>query len=359
MDLPYALISDTHLHAWSVFSELGEDGINSRLRIILDEIVRAATTLKELGGREIFCAGDVFHVRGSMVPSVLNPSLDVFEALIRQGFEIMMIPGNHDLEAKDSARVTNAVTALEKVGVQVVHKPSLISTSNRVIAMVPWQPSILKLKDAIEELGNRAILEGHSPASLDLIVHAPLDGVRAGIPASGLTANILAELEFKRVFSGHYHNQVDFGNGVYNIGAMTHQTWSDVGSKEGFAIVAGDVVSFYSSKAPRFVDLANLDDLSSDLQELISGHYVRARVEISSEKHLPELRESLLKSGAAGVVIHPIKKASSISRSSSSVAAGASIDESIAEFIKEKEYKEPENLALLCAEILDQVRSSI
>ena len=50
---PYLLVSDLHAFAWSQFARVNEDGVNSRLTIILDELERAAVTLanktKEIG----------------------------------------------------------------------------------------------------------------------------------------------------------------------------------------------------------------------------------------------------------------------------------------------------------------------
>ncbi len=41
-NFPYAVISDTHNHNWSAFSETTPENVNSRLQIILNETMRAA-----------------------------------------------------------------------------------------------------------------------------------------------------------------------------------------------------------------------------------------------------------------------------------------------------------------------------
>lgn len=356
MGTPYALISDVHLHSWSAFAEVGRDGVNSRLQIILDEVIRAARALADRGGRHIFCAGDLFHVRGHIAPSVLNPALDVFESLIRDGFKVAVIPGNHDLEGRESARLSNAVTALEKVGVVVANESAVLPLDGKGVALIPWQPTVDELKECLGVLSEQAEKAGYTAASLDVIIHAPVDGVLIGIPSHGLTAEMLAGYGFGRVFAGHYHNHVDFGNGVYSVGATTHQTWSDVGTRAGFLLVGPDGVEFNPSLAPCFVDLTE-DSLEGDLATFVEGHYVRARIEIDAESHVAELRERLLKQGAKGVVVYPIKKSAVVSRTGATVAAGASLSQSIFEFIREKGYSNPEMLGALCEEILVQAGS--
>ena len=66
MRKPYGLVADVHCHAWSAFSRIEEDGVNSRLRIILDELLRVGEEVLELGGNKLVIAGDLFHVRGSV-----------------------------------------------------------------------------------------------------------------------------------------------------------------------------------------------------------------------------------------------------------------------------------------------------
>ena len=90
----YGIISDTHCHNWSTFATVGVDGVNTRLSIILKEIKRAAEEVKKAGGKRLFHAGDLFHVRGSVAPSVLNPTLKYFEQIIEMGVEPVIICGN-------------------------------------------------------------------------------------------------------------------------------------------------------------------------------------------------------------------------------------------------------------------------
>lgn len=352
----FGLLSDTHNHNWSAFSTVDADGINSRNKITIDETIRAAKEVKKAGGSVLIHGGDLFHVRGNIAPSVLNPTLDAYRYITQElGMEVIMVPGNHDMEGRDSLRNTNAVQALQSVGVTVCNNTNIFSGHNVVV--MPWFSSVDELKINIQDVASGSLLdEDEDLCEFDLVLHAPVDDVIAGIPDHGLTADWLAEQGFKRVFCGHYHNHKSFGNGVYSIGALTHQTWGDVGSKAGFLLVGRDDVTYRASRAPQFIDL-DPSMSHDDIPLIVDGNYVRARVEVERESQIQELREYLMDCGAAGVVIHPIRTASEASRTGSTAKTGESVEASIADFIKAKSYKSRTKLGKLCVEILSETEA--
>ena len=78
----YGLMSDLHCHSWSSFASTDEEGRNTRLMHIIREIHRCCAELRARGGRNLVIAGDVFHTRGSVSPSVFNPLRDALEATV-------------------------------------------------------------------------------------------------------------------------------------------------------------------------------------------------------------------------------------------------------------------------------------
>ncbi|MCG5512786.1 metallophosphoesterase family protein [Ectothiorhodospira shaposhnikovii] len=341
--MAFVIISDTHHHAWSAFGKTLDNGVNSRNQIILDETRRAGELALEHDAVLIH-AGDLFHVRGNIAPSVFNPVIKLYGELVERGLKVVMIPGNHDMEARESGSMTNAVTAMESVGVTVCHAPSVIEKYG--LTLVPWQPTVMQLKSILEGVDAN---KNHS-----LILHAPIDGVIEGLPDHGLTAEWLASLGFGRVFSGHYHAFKAMDGGVYSIGALTHQTWGDVGTRAGFLFVDDEgKVLRCATHAPSFIDLdPTLPE--DDVALMVDGNYVRARVEVERESQIADMREWLISLGAAGVVIHPIKKAAVVSRTGTTVSAGVSLGASVAEFIRLKGLARQEKLNVLCAEILSE-----
>lgn len=351
MSEPILLISDTHLHDWTAFSRTLPTGVNSRLQEILNAQQEAVRKLKAADGERVYNAGDTFHVRGKVTPSVLNPATDLYAQMVNGGIGVYVIPGNHDLEGRDSHRVSNAVTALESVGVIVAHEPKHTApTDNWHVVMFPWYADV---NDLLVAMAKERKL--YAPEDLvDAIIHAPIDKVLPHLPDHGLSADSLADLGYNRVFSGHYHHHKDMGRGVYSIGALTHQTFGDIGSKAGYLLVYPDRVEHFESSAPKFVEVTG-EETPAELAEKVKGNYVRCRLEVSSDKELEEIRSELLGQGAAGVVITPVKKVV-VSRAGSTAASGASIESSIGEFVTKKGFSP--KVQALCVDILSEARAS-
>lgn len=343
---PYGLVADLHLHNWQAFSTVLESGENSRLHALHKEICRCAEEVGKAGGNRIYIAGDVFHVRGSIAPSVLNPTLDVFKRLIDGGWEFVILPGNHDLEGKHTTRLGSAVTALEGIGCTVANEATRMDS----VVLLPWHEKTADLKQVMESI------DAAERSKFDLLLHAPIDGTLLGIPAHGLSPEYLAGLGYKRVFAGHYHNHKDFGNGVYSIGALSHHSWSDVGSKAGFLVVSEAEVKWFKAHTPEFVDLSMASD-ETEAELLAPGNFIRARLTKGGMKEVNQLKEWMTNAGAKGVVVQVIKEPTK-SREGAvvhSVKAGASIEASISEFIKGQGFDNAEAVQLECQRVLAEV----
>lgn len=297
MSKPYLLYSDVHLHEWSAFASLSPSGFNSRLDATLNELRRAYDEIRKVKGIHAICGGDLFHVRGRITPTVLNPSRWFFNSV--DDAETYCLSGNHDLASNDARGGHSMVEALEGDHFTAVNKSVVHEPANLV--MIPWLSSIEKLKEEIVDQAGRL---GTRLADYDLIIHAPIDGVLAGLPENGLSAEWLGEQGFKRVFAGHYHNFKDFGNNVYSIGALGHQTWSDVGSKAGFLIVHPDRVERFASHLPSFMDVPDCPE--DELSSYIDGHYVRCTLTDPTTEQVAEARGLLETAGAAGVLMRSV-----------------------------------------------------
>ena len=350
---PYGIISDSHNHFWSAFSKVLPSGVNSRLRVLLDETKRCAAEVNKAGGDTLYHAGDLFHVRGSLTPSVLNPTLDCYREITESGIRVAIIPGNHDAEAKNVERVSSAVTSLEGVGCFVASGGNFLLRDG--VVLVPWIENIDELKTQL--IAARDSLSESELKECDAIIHAPIDGVIPGLPDHGLSPEWLGDLGFKRVFAGHYHNHKSFPKGVYSIGALAHHTWSDIGSKAGFLIVKDNNVQWFKSRAPEFIEL-NADDDSDELPLIVDGNYVRVKTTMTSAADIAGIRETLEGYGAAGVTVIAQKDASVVSRSDATVSAGSSVEASVSAFIKGASLDNPDKLLTRCMEILSAAKEA-
>lgn len=351
---PYGLMADLHLHGWSSFSSTGPDGVNSRLVMLLGEIERCAIEVVAAGGRIIVMAGDIFHVRGSVAPSVLNPARDKLIDLHRSmGVRFIIAAGNHDLEGKDSTRVGAAVTALEGPHARIITEPTYIEEIDAYV--VPW---FEKPSDLLEEL--RAFKPEHGEFAFDAIIHAPIDGVIPGLPGHGITPEALAALGYRRVFAGHYHHHRAFEGGAVSIGALAHHTWSDVGTKAGFLIVdpnSGEY-SWRQSHLPQFIDLSKLAEsvMPEEVPLLVDGNYVRVRVPASKTKEVEAARKELLDMGALHVLVQAEPKPPAEARVST-VRAGASLEVSVSEFITKMPVKDHKAVIEAAMSVLGSVET--
>lgn len=345
---PRLLYSDVHFHSWDAFSTYDSEGVNTRLIGQIEQLDRAYSTLLAAGGSIAYCAGDLFHVRGKISPSVLNPVLGFYRKWHKLGVETYCISGNHDLETNDSTSSGSLITSLESVGVVAVTAENYVHED---VLMIPWMSSVSDLRKTLEHSASTK-----DASKLHVIIHAPLDGVLTGIPAHGLTADYLAKLGFKAVFCGHYHQHKSFGSAmfpqeVYSIGALTHQTWSDIGTKAGFIMLTDKGPIHHESTAPKFIELPGDQDEWADA---VPGNYVRASIDDPTAEDLAEVRQLLIDMGAKGVLISAVvTKASTAGVRTSTVSLGTT-EESVSEYADEQGGKV---LATECLSILREVSS--
>lgn len=354
MRYPYLITSDQHCHSWDQFKKVNPDGVNSRLRIILGELERAYDTLVEKGGCEAFMAGDLFHIRGKIEPSVFNPTFRVMADIHDRHDDLgtYAIPGNHDLEGREAEAIGNAMQSLSSI------EGFIVDTDVRRhgdVIVIPWQHDLDHLRSLLAGHAAKAASDGML-GKTDVIIHAPVNGVIKGIPDHGLEAGELAAYGFRRVFAGHYHDHKTFCDGnVISVGATTHQTWSDVGTAAGFLLVYEDRIEHYPSQAPQFRDMLGWD--GEDLGSFVKGHYIRARLDDVTEKEIAAYRADILKAGALGVNLSATKKVTT-GRSGAAAKSAVSLDASVAHYI-EHDLKPvlPEEVTKLALEVLNEARS--
>ncbi|KAA5604361.1 serine/threonine protein phosphatase [Roseospira marina] len=354
--IPYSISSDHHCHNWSAFSETTEGGVNSRLSTILKELTRQADELLERGGTMMFLAGDLFHVRGSVDPSVLNPVVETIRGIVDRGVQIHAIPGNHDLKSNDTTELGNAIQVLSTIeGFTVVTRPTAVDVDDHVVFMVPWRATLEALRESVNTI------PAEQRRGADLIIHAPINGSLPVAFDNALDPKEIGDIGwgFRRVFSGHFHNHACLGHGVFSIGATTQQTWRDIGSKAGFLIV-DDEVTFRASRAPSFIEITEVDAADEDeLTLTVDGNYVRVRFESIKPAQEKELRQILMDKKAQGVVIQAVRETATVARAGASVSAGASIETSVLDFVAMLDYEDKAAVTCLAEEVLIKTRESL
>ncbi|CDT53558.1 conserved hypothetical protein [Vibrio coralliirubri] len=355
MKIKYGIASDSHLHNWGAFSK-DVGGLNSRLIEILRELKAAATSVKENGGTRLYHAGDLFHVRGSIAPSVLYPTIDAFTEISDMGVEIRFLAGNHDLETNDSSAISNGIESLRTIkGVTVVSETQFFPDDQ--VVMIPWHN---KAKDYLDEIGRVAEDLGEQTANYTLMIHAPVDGVIEGLPSHGITAEALDKFGFNRVFSGHYHNHKELTETVCSVGATTHQTWGDIDSVAGYLMINDlDEIIHIRSTAPEFRDYDSaVITTEEEAKDFCEGHYVRVRLGTATQSQIEKMRSWLVdECKAEGVLIQAQPKGKVAEREGgATIEAGESINKSISEWLsKQKLDVKQEDVEISCESILREV----
>jgi DNA repair exonuclease SbcCD nuclease subunit len=357
---PYGVISDVHMHGWSQFSRILPSGVNSRLQDILNATELAGDQVLSSGGDTLYITGDLFHVRGSVSPKVLNPVKDLFIKLAIKGLKIRVLTGNHDLESRDSEALSNACEALSPIeGVTIVSRPKTFHDD--CVVMIPWYDSLDDVRkhiiDAVAEIQDL----GDDASSYTLMLHAPVNGVLFGIPDHGFYAKELERLGFKRVFSGHYHNHKAFEGEVYSVGALTHQTWSDVKTLAGHIIVDDTGVNHFKNNSPQFKDF----DLSWDddeAAEQCKGSFIRVRLGEADNDEIDMIRDHIVGLGALGCNVDaiPVPKGTATARPAPGTPAptAPTVRQSVTDWIRANSATstQPE-VEKLCMDILTEVES--
>lgn len=320
---PYAVMSDIHLHNWTQFSKVNEDGVNSRLQDILDAMEECIVDLRRVGGCDVVITGDLFHTRGVVKPSVFNPTFSFFEKWSKAGINFHIIPGNHDLEGKSSDTIGNSMASLSAIrGVTVYNEVTLV---NERYLFIPWMEDANDVLKTIQEYTDRYV-------NLEVFCHVGLDDVVPAKIGNTISPSKLLELDFKYVFCGHFHNHVRFNNRVFSVGALTHQTWRDIGSLAGFILVdnAATRPLHKETKAPQFIqyETAKWIDTAS------KGNYIRATgFEISKEKAV-EIRDYLMERGAKAFLDQTSRPSLRKKDISVSIEAEKTIDEALQSYCK-------------------------
>lgn len=333
----FGVISDTHYHNFTHFSNINKDKLNTRLVDILEATREAFETMIKEGCTSVYHSGDVFHVRGKLSPSVLNPVKALYEEYAKK-LNIYILSGNHDLESSDSEWLTSSASSLAAVGIKIVNDVTVFEDNN--VIMIPWFHKISELKKELEKHA-----KAKDKKNKTVFIHAPLNEVIMGIPDNGLDAEYLTKLGFKQLFCGHYHNHKNFKDKVFSVGALTHQNFGDIEATAGFLIVDNDKVAHYETSAPKFVDIGATDD-SDVVKEKAKGNYVRIRIGEATDLEIAEWKQVLVNEGALGAQVIATPKTEVVGRGGSIGAGSSSLQVSVAQWIEagiEEEHREAVN----------------
>lgn len=301
MKPPILVFSDTHFHNWKSHATI-VDGVNSRLSDTLKACIQAFEIGKAHGCKLALFGGDMFHVRGTLKPSVMNQAVSLF---LRYGSEmdILMVPGNHDME---NFRYGDTAVDIFSVveGCSVASTPFSFNVHGWSVGCLPYIHDSEEFKKEFKELA------ADKPDVF--LVHQGIDNFKTepGMPDLGVTAQWLKDnADGAWVLAGHYH-AAQQNERVISIGAPLQQNFGEE-EKTGCWVVYEDRAEHFPLAGPRFVTI-EADDLKAlkKQESEIKGNFVRVRTNKASLAE--KLRERIEEVGGASATIlveHEFEKA--------------------------------------------------
>ena len=266
--LPVAFIADLHQGIFRDFGgQLGEDGLNDRARVCLATLGRARDKALELGARQVFACGDIFHNR--------RPEPALIAAVQRElhggGVAFEIIPGNHDLVGAHAEGGNTACEPLNSEYARVINKPfGYTGYEHPIVFCVPFDAR-KPMAQVIEE----ACAAGDpGPVGFTLMTHV---GVVDGDSPPWLRDagdaihferlfDIMDRYDMPAAFVGNYHKHQEWrrnGRVICQVGALCPTGFGDEGPAGygGLAVWDGKDVKWHEVPGPRFVKVPNAGPL--------------------------------------------------------------------------------------------------
>lgn len=296
-----AAISDLHLHPHAAHSKVLPNGMNSRLFTSLTAVLAVV----EQRPKRLFISGDVFHVRGTLRPSVANVFAMILKRAAQLEVDVCAIPGNHDMEDfKGGATALDVFTSFDNFRLLKSGADGFNSSSSRCN---PCICGFQYMHDSEAFLAKfEADMEKAKPGIV--LIHQGVDEFRptANMPETGITASRLNAIIEKTnpnalVLAGHYHIPRRMGR-VVSVGSPYPMNFGDAGKEFGFwAINDALEPEFKKLPYPDFVVL-RVSKKSEIKKEAVQGNFVK--IVAPNIKKAVELREHALELGAESVIAH-------------------------------------------------------
>jgi len=284
------VFSDLHLHNWNYGSNVGVNGMNSRLLDQADILNQIVGVVEEQHIEKVVFAGDMFHVHGKLDAAVLKVAYDGISdlkfALPEHHQSLVMLVGNHD--TADKTKAVHSLHWLNAYGHVVdtwMHEEGL--------SFLAYTERKKDLEMFFKHAGNVCFM------------HQGVSGVPMG---SGFLIDETFHLAMiprhvDHVYTGHYHTHKRVSDKLTVIGSPMQLTWADEGEPKGVLIIDTNTgqIEFITLESPRFVTYNMTNALRADrhTQETIEGNFIR--VINYDETHKEDIRKEFINRGSRSV----------------------------------------------------------
>lgn len=304
--------SDAHLHAHRIGNKIDEKGYSTRLLDGIKAVDAISQAVIANGASLRLFVGDLFHVRGRLVPSIFNPVFDSFVRAHRDASYVdFLIPGNHDDEARaEGEHAIRSLGAIEGVTVQDGYGFEVVrhGVDNLGIGWVCYHPDVDVMKARLKEVALMAGDHGGSSPKV-LLMHHGVDGVLPSVPDCGLSPADLPTDVFDWTFVGDYHLYKEIVPcKAWSVGTPYQQSFGDAGKRCGYLVLdtdTGFVVHHEIENLPQFVCIENIGGKIRIVGRAVAGDEYQAgdfvRLRSDDREWLEKSAEYITKAGAAYV----------------------------------------------------------
>jgi DNA repair exonuclease SbcCD nuclease subunit len=281
------LFSDFHIHNHGSDWRRVDDGLE-----VLDWIYNVAI---ERDIKTVRFAGDFFHVRGYMYPSIVSKVYKELQKFKDAGIDLHLLIGNHDMPYRHSTK-HNCLTAFDAL-YPVVEQPMVDEGENWDFYYLPYVEEQDRLEWAINnihEIAQKSSKKSALIAHLDIhnaVIHG--NGTRS---THGISAKQLSK-KFDMVFSGHYHTRQTLHDNVFFIGSPYQQNFSEAKQAKGITIFDNGELEFVENTfSPKYVYVN-----SKRIDDRIANNYVKIFAEGSD--NIAAIHEEAMKFNPRNVTI--------------------------------------------------------
>lgn len=315
--MKFLAFSDLHVHTHRFGASVDpETGRHSRLQHCLDVLENTHLTCVEEEIPFRFFCGDMFHVRGKLSPSIINPVFEHFSQ--DKPYRDILLVGNHDMEHRSEGEhalklLSPFATVLEDHGCLTITDAL---RGSFVLGWVAYEPDVKELKRKVEAVAAMRSAHQKDLKSIFLLHHG-VDGAMDGIPDMGFGPTNLPHEEFDVILCGDYHQHKELIPGkAWMIGAPLQHTFGDVGQRRGwmqFDLVEGTHVHVQNDAVPKFVSWdEGAGAFAATTTPDMDGNFVRIR---HSDAEMLSKREDIArKNGAIAVQSELLRKHQKVER---------------------------------------------
>lgn len=262
------VVADTHIFGHQQFATIGPDGMNSRVRIVLDKLIEAAKWGRDREVPYFVHLGDVFHTRDFISYRIWNAAFETFRTVCSTFHNSFFVIGNHDILGNQAGYTIDAFRAIPNV--QIVDRAIDYPLIGEGVRFIPWLWKDHVTTPDLEHM-NEAFRT--SPTSV-ILAHCPIKGATLNPLANQLWDDgVTLESQRFNAFIGHCHIRQAVAMNAFHLGSLCPVTAAEDRQAGGFGVVNDDgSLQIIDNDAPRFITVRRGQEVAAGE---LKGNYVR------------------------------------------------------------------------------------